>query len=707
VSGPADETLALPELPEEPPAPVAAVAVPAAELRALIRDVYGPLTEVYEQLEQRLRERDGAVVGWATHLEALRALREERVAGDWEELARLLVAPASAARAQMYRSGDADAAILRQAVEAGGRVLVLAPTAAGVEQALAACPEVFAVRVDPVQAESTDDAAPEAAVSGALLRPVGDAWQQAWRAEAKLLQRDLLWLEQWPRDASALKVLHEAHERGEARTAAEINQLAAQLEQLREQIGAAEQAVEEAEEERKRLAEEEGPLAKAVTAPRAEADRLQKLAERAAAAAQEETRAADQAWALCTEIDEQASRAQAELSAALQREQALTEELVRAREELPRATEEAERLAAEAADAAADGHARYYRLVSAESALAAQRRKRTLSQRLHVSAAPPELEQLRAEVKARAREADEAAARARQAKEAAEQAEMHRAGLDGFVSGGGAQLTAARAAQEKLNADLTRLAAEREAATTEHQERARRAAEAVDLATQASTEARHAEQHARHAEERLAAARLAHQEAVNAAERARLESVAAIERVQSASAELERLRADAETQRAEREAEIEVATQTEARSRENIRQICGVDPTEAPPGLLASHQNRAMQQIELLTGYLETPDPLLPVPDLLAKAELICGTPVALAAAPLAGVDFETLVALDAGRLNDGDFLIGAVRARNWLLIGDPDHRPPVYADYGPAAERLADGPFGRAAAVLPDLTKG
>ncbi|MFC7730885.1 hypothetical protein [Actinomadura keratinilytica] len=79
---------------------------PQAELHAAVEETYGPLTETYEQPED--------TGGRPAYADALRAFRERRVAGDWDELARLLVDPASlgtsGVRLIEAAQGSADAA---------------------------------------------------------------------------------------------------------------------------------------------------------------------------------------------------------------------------------------------------------------------------------------------------------------------------------------------------------------------------------------------------------------------------------------------------------------------------------------------------------------------------------------------------------------------------------------------------------------------
>ncbi|QKW32898.1 hypothetical protein HUT06_01645 [Actinomadura sp. NAK00032] len=536
--------------------------------------------------------------------------------------------------------------------------------------------------------------APESRVRGAALRPVGDAWRQAWETEVRMLRRGLMWLEQWPRDAAALQAVQaENLRRGEE---LEVEQAALRdaIEEARSMAVEAEQAAVEAEAEAERLETVQEEAEAELVEPRAEADRLQAEADQAADEATAMTRTAEASYARCAQLDERAKTAQAELQGARQAEASLTDELARAREALPGAAEEAHRLTAADADAAAEGHAAYYRLVSAESALSGVRRKMTLGQKLHVASPPSDLKSLRAEVKARTREADEAAKRAREAKDLAEHAERVRRGLASFVSEGGARLKHAQEAQQRLGTELTWLAGEREKAGAEHQEHARRASEAVEHATESGVRARAAQQVAQEIEGRATAARTSREAALAAVGRARADAEAAAARAAETATVLDRRSAEASEEMSVRESDLEAVAQAEARTRENVAEICGADPSE-DPGAVPAHQRRAMARIEQLTGYLEgtrAADGEV----LLRTADVVVGTPLG-AALTAPEQEFDALIAADAGSLTDAEFLIGAVRTRRWVLVGALGSRPPEYREYagGPAPEL---SPFERAA---------
>ncbi|WP_089316512.1 hypothetical protein [Actinomadura mexicana] len=756
--------------------------------RELVESVYGPLSEFYEGIDARLREvpEDVPPVGWAPHIAAVRALRDGQVAGEWDVLARLLVAPGTLEGAEGLRlvqvdEGD-EARVVRDAVkeltQADGRALLIAPTpekAAELLRAVQGDPDVFSLLIEtqPETAEARSvrtqglppaeeppagepsaereppplrepgsngtvefrpvvgalpepeaavtraeplptlppvepvepgegPSAPEARVRSAALRPVGEAWRLSWQTEARLLQRGLMSLEQWPRDAATLQSVRAENVRRSEELEAERAGLARAIEEARAAAAGAQEAAAGADAEAERLAGVQEEVEAELAGPRDEAERLQRAADEAGAEAAALTRTADATYARCVQIDERARTAQSELQGARQAEASLTDELTRAREALPGAAEEAHRLTAADADAAAEGHAAYYRLVSAESALSALRRKMTLGQRLHVASPPSELRGLRAEVRARTREADEAATRAQEAKEAAEQAERVRRGLASFVSEGGARLKAAQEAQERLGTELTWLAAEREKVGAEHQEQALQASEAVERATEAGLRARAAHQVAQAIEERATAARTSREAALAAAARARSDAESAAARAAETASELARRTEEAAAEIAAREAELETVAAAEGRSRESVLEICGADPADDPE-VVPAHQRRAMARIEELTGYLEG-GRAAGSEVLLRTADLVVGTPAG-AGLTVRDEEFDALIVADAGTVTDGEFLVGAVRARRWILVGTAGTRPPGYREYaGSPAGRLELSPFERASTAAPGL---
>ncbi|MFC5747398.1 hypothetical protein [Actinomadura rugatobispora] len=690
--------------------------------------VCAELLEVYEGLERRLRDGETKAVGWRGQLAALRAMRERRVAGDWDELARLLLN----AEPSDVVWDEAVGEVVQRLLAGRERVLVLAPTderAREVVQGLG--DDVYALLIDgeerpvvagrplremgsngtvefrPVKPEDLEPKEPEpeapefeaveARLQGVVVRPVGEAWRQAWVTEAKMLQRGLLWLEQWPRDLATLEALQDARERRREELDAELAGLATRIEETRGAVEEAERAGAQAAEEAERLEEAQAQISAELAGPLSEAQRLQTDADATADEAGRLTRTAEATRARCEALDQRDGQARTELQAAQQQEESLTADLSRARDDLPRAVEEADRLVAESAAADADGHTKYYRLAAAESALAARRRKLTLGQRLHVAAPPPEIKELRAEVKALSKSADEAAERAGQAKQAAERAHGYRTQLESFINEGGARLAQAQEAQRQLGAELARLVPEREAAAADHQEKARLAAEAVQRATQASALAVEAQRVAQEIEGRLAAARQAHEAARAAYERAGAEAEAARTSLAEAGALLERRKVEAEEELSTRSAEFEAATEAEARSREKVQEVCGGDPVDRE--LLAGYQGRAMARIEQLSHYVEHAETGRAASDeaaevLLRTADLVCGTPATLGASG-AEAEFDVLLLAGAGAFNEADFLVGAVRTRRWVLLGYDGETPSAYSEYADGV-RLTRSPFGR-----------
>ncbi|MEQ4303952.1 AAA domain-containing protein [Plantactinospora sp. B6F1] len=65
--------------------------------------------------------------------------------------------------------------------------------------------------------------------------------------------------------------------------------------------------------------------------------------------------------------------------------------------------------------------------------------------------------------------------------------------------------------------------------------------------------------------------------------------------------------------------------------------------------------------------------------DLLRSANLICCTTTGVSR-DLGDADFDTLIVDEASRVVDSEFLIGAVRARRWVLVGD-EHQLPPYVE--------------------------
>ncbi|SEG92042.1 Part of AAA domain-containing protein, partial [Thermomonospora echinospora] len=726
---------------------------PSSPLRDRVMAAYLPVAALLERLEETGSAVGSSAATAAPRLEAVRALLEEQGVGDWTDLARLLVDPAELTRrtgptgtiatpavpddpralfyedyrnaapapaetgpevtepvpsspeeivqaaldsphACLVRAADgpertaALAEIVRRLAADGRRTLLLAPdpqAVAALLDALREMPEIKTLRAEPPG-------------DGAVPDPLDDL---------KRLRRELLWLEQWPRDLTALEDLRAHGVRRRAELAAEEQRLVAAIEAVDRRIETADEQAAEARERLERAERDRARRTEEADRARATWREVQDIADASARDADARTRAADTAEARHRDLAQQTLHCEQELQAARDREATLTDELTRARETLPVATRETEQLSAAAADATAAQHASYYRLAAAESGYAAQRRKLTWGQRLHVAAPPPEVEEARQLVKSRRREAEDAAERAHVAVQAHQQAEALRAGLARFMADAEHELVTLTQTQERLGGRLATLTAERDTAYAEAQRLAREAAEAVGHADRSATTARQAGQAATEAEQHAAAARHVHDEATAGRERADAEAAEARNHRSALDAELERHRADTTTQIANLEAELRAFDEAEARSRRHVQRICGTDLDEVPMDLLSRHRAEAMARIEELAADLES-------------ADLVHGTPPSFGRSHYSrGTVFDTLIVVDADRLGDADLLIGAVRTRHWLLVADGQGRPPHLAEDHPeyahlqdldptlvetATDRLQHSTFGRCLATAPAL---
>lgn len=624
-------------------------------------------------------------------------------------------------------AGDETAAVIRDLVRlrAGGgeRTLLLASDEAALQGLLAGVssePEILAVRVQPREPAAVEESRPESRGHEAVIRAVGDSHLRTWESEIGRLRRELLWLEQWPRDRAALARIQADHERRRGELSAGEDAAAEEIRELRAAAAAAEQEATAAQETRDRLDAEHRSAAEESAAARARWEELQAAADAAARAADERTRAAEESHARHAALDGRVRRCEAELEEARKRERTLLEDLVKAKESLPEATAEVEHLTAASTQAAAVGHACYYRLTAAESALAAERRKLSLGQRLRLSRPHPELDRLRKAVTAHRKEADEAATRARQAGEALERAKARRAELAAFLDSGDDRLAEVGREQERLSDEIVRFSRERDAALAEHREHADGVSAALEASAEAAEAARRARDLSRRAEQRFLEAGRAVETATTEVERTAAESLAA-GRLAESDAGLERRRGDGTADITTGHAEVEAAAEAEARSRRHVEEICGVEPGDADEETLSGHRARAMAAIERLIGYVELlQDPAEPDdpaagqdgtaaaegpaighrsgeqgPEdagdassrparldalgevLLEHAGLVCATAQGLATCPaLVPAVFDTLIVAGAGRVTDGEFLVGAVRSGRWIMVGDRRDAP-------------------------------
>lgn len=698
-------------------------------LREQISAAYAPLVALYQLFESRLREApdDRPPVGWKPQLDALRALRDGKTAGDWADLTRLMVDPAALAPAPdpqdphvlLVEAADSHApeAVARFTERLSAdrrRVLLLAPSADAAHRALAGAGR-FAVLVGPDD-DPPPGAAAETWVRGAGLHPLGDAYAEAWTVESRRLQRDLLWLEQWPRDKAAIAAVRAAQERQAQELTAEEARLAAEVERLRDEAATAELAAAAARKTRDGLAEELRRAEGGVAGLQEEHDVFRAQAAEAARVAAERGQVAEEAYARYAATEQRHAECVREVEAAKEREAYLVEELPKAKAALPQAEAAVAQATAVLAAAEADAHASYYRLAAAESAMAAEKQNMTVSQRLHLRPARPEAEGVRQQLAERRREADDSLSRAQQASEALDRAEAYRQSVANLIANGEQELAAVRENQQHLAQEVVRLAAERDPARAEHEEQARRAAQAVEESTDREAAARQAELRLHQGRQRLEKARTAHAEAAEATAQAEAAAATAGTAVSAATAELDRHRSEMATAEAQAAAELQAEVETEERSRRHVTAICGEDPNSVPEAVLAELRDRAMARIEELSGYL---DGEVPTGVLLAQAEVVAATPAAFAAGPPAIRDagYDTLIAVDAGRLTDGEFLVGAVHTGHWILIGSHDQAPPppdkTYVEYLHALAELAALPEtsettveDRPSQTNPDITR-
>ena len=100
---------------------------------------------------------------------------------------------------------------------------------------------------------------------------------------------------------------------------------------------------------------------------------------------------------------------------------------------------------------------------------------------------------------------------------------------------------------------------------------------------------------------------------------------------------------------------------------------------------------------------------------LVNTANLVCCTTTGFGGKIVENADFDTLIVDEASRVVDSEFLIGAIKARRWILVGDEKQLPP-YVDpvdehhlHALAALHLADsdGPGRRVPSRRPWITSG
>jgi hypothetical protein len=686
-------------------------------LREQITAAYAPLVALYQLFESRLRETPDDVppVGWKPQLEALRALRDGEVAGDPVALGRLMTDPAAlppvpgledpvhaaigTPHALLIRPYDPRTllAIAEPLVAAGRRILLLAPAAESARTAIRALTPLTETP-DPRGAagpgllmlvSEPDDAETETMVRRSRLVPCGEALVASWQAESKRLKRELLWLEQWPRDVAWLAGLQAEREEHLQGLAAEEERLAGRAAGLRDEAATAELEAVTARAARAGAAVELAGAEGIEAGLREEYEGFAAIADAASRVAADRSRAAEEAYERYRALKERYAAAEAELAQARDREAYLLRELPRARAALP-AAERAVEVAEQAVTAAeAEGHASYYRLAATESALAAEKKTLTLGQRLRIVPARESTQALRQELAEKRREADGSAERIRRARAEHERARSYLAAVADIISNGDKELTAVRERQRQLVAELNRLAADREPARIEHENRARDAATALDEATEKGTTARLAEARLQEGAARLETARASAEEAASAVEETEARALHGREAADEAEAELERHRAVRTAALDRPSVELTDALEAEAGSRHHVAELCGDDPAAVGAERLAGLRDEAMARIEELAGLLEATDQEA----LLARASIVCVTPGSMAAHPLLRTaEFDTLIAVDAGGLTDGEFLLAATRTRHWIMLGGSDQAPPPPdAEFAAFLEALAE----------------
>ncbi|GIJ27014.1 hypothetical protein Vqi01_21760 [Micromonospora qiuiae] len=149
----------------------------------------------------------------------------------------------------------------------------------------------------------------------------------------------------------------------------------------------------------------------------------------------------------------------------------------------------------------------------------------------------------------------------------------------------------------------------------------------------------------------------------------------------------------AEVQR--RQADSDASRAAAEHAADRVRTLTGDDPVGRPEpevrrwrDRLDAELTRREQRIHLERRWFElsglaggSPESLADQvdADLRRSANLICCTTTGVSR-DLGDADFDTLIVDEASRVVDSEFLIGAVRARRWVLVGD-EHQLPPYVE--------------------------
>lgn len=162
-----------------------------------------------------------------------------------------------------------------------------------------------------------------------------------------------------------------------------------------------------------------------------------------------------------------------------------------------------------------------------------------------------------------------------------------------------------------------------------------------------------------------------------------------LDALKTAVAETERIAAAAATALSEARHEERELLQKCTRHDLLLEQALAVDPLETViaelrdrDGRLAGYQKLAARFDELILEARREGEDLDGLRrDLLAVTNLFCCTTTGVAGSQeLKELVFDTLIVDEASRVTDSEFLIGATRAKRWILVGD-EHQLPPYVE--------------------------
>ncbi|MCK1804958.1 MULTISPECIES: DEAD/DEAH box helicase [unclassified Micromonospora] len=162
-----------------------------------------------------------------------------------------------------------------------------------------------------------------------------------------------------------------------------------------------------------------------------------------------------------------------------------------------------------------------------------------------------------------------------------------------------------------------------------------------------------------------------------------------------------------------------------AEARDHLSQLTGLDAETVEDEHWVSREQELTAQIDTVTKFIKLElrwfeltgqadgRPEHEISELFGaqlrqSANVVCATTGG--AASLDDVDFDTLILDEASRVTDSEFLIGAVRARRWILVGDEQQLPPFVEPtdehhlHALAASRLVDRKRAKDLAAATDL---